>query len=307
MLIENIKGYLKKIIPVSITTIIILSVFYTNFFLLEADKEVFYISSQIVIYLYFVYILVSLFFFKKEDSIKKRFIELEREYKLKNDEFLNIQNDIQEYFLTWVHQIKTPITASKLIADSNFEDKNMRDIRKQLIYIEDYTNMALSYLKMINHNTDMDITKVKLDDIIRILLKKYSIFFISSHISLEYEHIEDKITTDPKWFTISLEQIISNSIKYTKNGMLKITYNREYNYLEVLDTGIGIDKKDLPKIFDKGYSGFNGRLNQKSSGIGLFLAKTISEKLGQKIDIQSEVGKGTKVRIYFPNDFSTWD
>lgn len=198
MLIENIKGYLKKIIPVSITTIIILSVFYTNFFLLEADKEVFYISSQIVIYLYFVYILVSLFFFKKEDSIKKRFIELEREYKLKNDEFLNIQNDIQEYFLTWVHQIKTPITASKLIADSNFEDKNMRDIRKQLIYIEDYTNMALSYLKMINHNTDMDITKVKLDDIIRILLKKYSIFFISSHISLEYEHIEDKITTDPK-------------------------------------------------------------------------------------------------------------
>ena len=168
--------------------------------------------------------------------------------------------------------------------------------------IEDYTNMALSYLKMANHNTDMDISLVNLDDIIRPLIKKYAILFISNNIKLEYEKLNVKVITDSKWCMVVIEQLLSNAIKYTKNGIVSISFNEKENYLEIKDNGIGIKDSDLPKIFDKGYSGFNGRQNQKSTGIGLFLVKQILDKLGQKVKLESKLGEGTSVKVYFNID-----
>jgi len=162
--------------------------------------------------------------------------------------------------------------------------------------------MALSYLKMANHNTDMDISLVNLDDIINHLIKKYAILFISNNIKLEYEKLNVKVITDSKWCMVVIEQLLSNAIKYTKNGIVSISFNEKENYLEIKDNGIGIKDSDLPKIFDKGYSGFNGRQNQKSTGIGLFLVKQILDKLGQIVKLESKLDEGTSVKVYFNID-----
>lgn len=299
---ELLKGYLGSIFPVLFANLVVFLVFFIVFLTLNLNMEYYFIALEISLFLLFIYFLVKFFFFKNYENQKDRIKTLENDIKSLNNKFLFEKSEMLEYFLMWVHQIKTPITSSKLIAESDKESEELRKIRKELIHIEDYTNMALNYLKITNSNSDMDIAYIKLDDIIKMELKKYSIFFISSNIKLEYKAILNEIITDGKWFSVVLEQILSNSVKYTKNGTIKISFNEKENYLEIKDSGIGIKDTDLPKIFERGYSGFNGRLNQKSTGIGLFLVKQISEKLGQKIEIDSKIGKGTTVKIYFPKD-----
>lgn len=299
---DKFKNYISKILPVTITTIFILSVFWIVFLLMNLSFESYFLAFEIVLFFYMVYLVFMAFLNKKEEKLKNQIQELEEaNLNLRND-FLAKEKELQEYFLIWIHQIKTPITAGKLICDSDIENENVKNIKKELIYIEDYTNMALSYLKMANHNTDMDISLVNLDDIIKPLIKKYAILFISNNIKLEYEKLNVKVITDSKWCMVVIEQLLSNAIKYTKNGIVSISFNEKENYLEIKDNGIGIKDSDLPKIFDKGYSGFNGRQNQKSTGIGLFLVKQILDKLGQKVKLESKLGEGTSVKVYFNID-----
>lgn len=299
---DKFKNYISKILPVTVTTIFILSVFWVVFLLMNLSFESYFLAFEIIVFFYMVYLVFMAFLNKKEEKLKNQIRELEEaNLNLRND-FLAKEKELQEYFLIWIHQIKTPITAGKLICDSDIENENIKNIKKELIYIEDYTNMALSYLKMANHNTDMDISLVNLDDIIRPLIKKYAILFISNNIKLEYEKLNVKIITDSKWCMVVIEQLLSNAIKYTKNGIVSISFNKKENYLEIKDNGIGIKDSDLPKIFDKGYSGFNGRQNQKSTGIGLFLVKQILDKLGQKVKLESKLGEGTSVKVYFNID-----
>lgn len=299
---DKFKNYISKILPVTVTTIFILSVFWVVFLLMNLGFENYLLAFEIVVFFYMVYLVFMAFLNKKEEKLKNQIQELEEaNLNLRND-FLAKEKELQEYFLIWIHQIKTPITAGKLICDSDIENENVKNIKKELIYIEDYTNMALSYLKMANHNTDMDISLVNLDDIIKPLIKKYAILFISNNIKLEYEKLNVKVITDSKWCMVVIEQLLSNAIKYTKNGIVSISFNEKENYLEIKDNGIGIKDSDLPKIFDKGYSGFNGRQNQKSTGIGLFLVKQILDKLGQNVKLESKLGEGTSVKVYFNID-----
>lgn len=299
---DKFKNYISKILPVTVTTIFILSVFWVVFLLMNLSFESYFLAFEIIVFFYMVYLVFMAFLNKKEENLKTQIQELqETNLNLRND-FLAKEKELQEYFLIWIHQIKTPITAGKLICDGDIENENIKNIKKELIYIEDYTNMALSYLKMANHNTDMDISLVNLDDIIRPLIKKYAILFISNNIKLEYEKLNVKVITDSKWCMVVIEQLLSNAIKYTKNGIVSISFNEKENYLEIKDNGIGIKDSDLPKIFDKGYSGFNGRQNQKSTGIGLFLVKQILDKLGQKVKLESKLGEGTSVKVYFNID-----
>lgn len=299
---DKFKNYISKILPVTVTTIFILSVFWVVFLLMNLSFESYFLAFEIIVFFYLVYLVFMAFLNKKEEKLKNQIQELEEaNLNLRND-FLAKEKELQEYFLIWIHQIKTPITAGKLICDGDIENENIKNIKKELIYIEDYTNMALSYLKMSNHNTDMDISLVNLDDIIRPLIKKYAILFISNNIKLEYEKLNVKVITDSKWCMVVIEQLLSNAIKYTKNGIVSISFNKKENYLEIKDNGIGIKDSDLPKIFDKGYSGFNGRQNQKSTGIGLFLVKQILDKLGQKVKLESKLGEGTNVKVYFNID-----
>ena len=299
---DKFKNYISKILPITVTTFFILLVFWVVFLLMNLSFESYFLAFEIVLFFYMVYLVFMAFLNKKEEKLKNQIQELEEaNLNLRND-FLAKEKELQEYFLIWIHQIKTPITAGKLICDGDIENENIKNIKKELIYIEDYTNMALSYLKMSNHNTDMDISLVNLDDIIRPLIKKYAILFISNNIKLEYKKLNVKVITDSKWCMVVIEQLLSNAIKYTKNGIVSITFNEKENYLEIKDNGIGIKESDLPKIFDKGYSGFNGRQNQKSTGIGLFLVKQILDKLGQKIKLESKLGEGTSVKVYFNID-----
>lgn len=299
---DKFKNYISKILPITVTTFFILLVFWVVFLLMNLSFESYFLAFEIIIFFYLVYLVFMAFLNKKEEKLKNQIQELEEaNLNLRND-FLAKEKELQEYFLIWIHQIKTPITAGKLICDGDIENENIKNIKKELIYIEDYTNMALSYLKMANHNTDMDISLVNLDDIIRPLIKKYAILFISNNIKLEYEKLNVKVITDSKWCMVVIEQLLSNAIKYTKNGIVSISFNEKENYLEIKDNGIGIKDSDLPKIFDKGYSGFNGRQNQKSTGIGLFLVKQILDKLGQKVKLESKLGEGTSVKVYFNID-----
>ena len=299
---DKFKNYISKILPITVTTFFILLVFWVVFLLMNLSFESYFLAFEIVLFFYMVYLVFMAFLNKKEEKLKNQIQELEEaNLNLRND-FLAKEKELQEYFLIWIHQIKTPITAGKLICDSDIENENIKNIKKELIYIEDYTNMALSYLKMINHNTDMDISLVNLDDIINPLIKKYAILFISNNIKLEYKKLNVKVITDSKWCMVVIEQLLSNAIKYTKNGIVSITFSEKENYLEIKDNGIGIKDSDLPKIFDKGYSGFNGRQNQKSTGIGLFLVKQILDKLGQKVKLESKLGEGTSVKVYFNID-----
>lgn len=299
---DKFKNYISKILPITVTTFFILLVFWVVFLLMNLSFESYFLAFEIVVFFYMVYLVFMAFLNKKEEKLKSQIQELEEaNLNLRND-FLAKEKELQEYFLIWIHQIKTPITAGKLICDSDIENENVKNIKKELIYIEDYTNMALSYLKMANHNTDMDISLVNLDDIIKPLIKKYAILFISNNIKLEYEKLNVKVITDSKWCMVVIEQLLSNAIKYTKNGIVSISFNEKKNYLEIKDNGIGIKDSDLPKIFDKGYSGFNGRQNQKSTGIGLFLVKQILDKLGQKVKLESKLGEGTSVKVYFNID-----
>lgn len=299
---DKFKNYISKILPITVTTFFILLVFWVVFLLMNLSFESYFLAFEIVLFFYMVYLVFMAFLNKKEEKLKNQIQELEEaNLNLRND-FLAKEKELQEYFLIWIHQIKTPITAGKLICDSDIENENVKNIKKELIYIEDYTNMALSYLKMANHNTDMDISLVNLDDIIKPLIKKYAILFISNNIKLEYEKLNVKVITDSKWCMVVIEQLLSNAIKYTKNGIVSITFSEKENYLEIKDNGIGIKDSDLPKIFDKGYSGFNGRQNQKSTGIGLFLVKQILDKLGQKVKLESKLGEGTSVKVYFNID-----
>lgn len=299
---DKFKNYISKILPITVTTFFILLVFWVVFLLMNLSFESYFLAFEIVLFFYMVYLVFMAFLNKKEEKLKNQIQELEEaNLNLRND-FLAKEKELQEYFLIWIHQIKTPITAGKLICDSDIENENVKNIKKELIYIEDYTNMALSYLKMANHNTDMDISLVNLDDIIKPLIKKYAILFISNNIKLEYKKLNVKVITDSKWCMVVIEQLLSNAIKYTKNGIVSISFNEKENYLEIKDNGIGIKDSDLPKIFDKGYSGFNGRQNQKSTGIGLFLVKQILDKLGQKVKLESKLDEGTRVKVYFNID-----
>lgn len=299
---DKFKNYISKILPVTVTTIFILSVFWIVFLLMNLEFESYFLAFEIIVFFYMVYLVFMAFLNKKEEKLKNQIQELEEANLNLRNNFLAKEKELQEYFLIWIHQIKTPITAGKLICDGDIENENVKNIKKELIYIEDYTNMALSYLKMANHNTDMDISLVNLDDIINPLIKKYAILFISNNIKLEYKKLNVKVITDSKWCMVVIEQLLSNAIKYTKNGIVSISFNEKENYLEIKDNGIGIKDSDLPKIFDKGYSGFNGRQNQKSTGIGLFLVKQILDKLGQKVKLESKLGEGTSVKVYFNID-----
>lgn len=220
-----------------------------------------------------------------------------RELREKEKLHADRQADQLDYFTLWLHQIKTPISAISLLTQSSGA-KETKQISQELLRLEDYTHMALNYVKLEEPGSELDLSQVELDGVIKKALKKYSIFFIYNGIKLDYEPLEMTVLSDGKWLQNLLEQLLSNSLKYTPNGKISIYKDPgKEQTLIIEDTGVGIRPEDLPKIFNKGYSGFNGRLYEKSTGLGLFLSRKICERLGHRLDVQSESGKGTRVLI----------
>lgn len=278
-------------------------VFITIFVLATIEIEYVFLGIEILGFILIIYLIVHWFQYQKLSDVKDDNERLLNENKNLKSEMLNQKDDLNAYFLMWLHQIKTPMTVSKLLLEKPDETTSTK-LKMQLMYIEQYINMAMNYLKMIDYSTDMDITQVNLDDIIKNLLKKYSLLFIHNHISLEYQSNLTYVVSDSQWLTILIEQILSNALKYTENGKIAIQYLEDKHALEIRDTGIGIRSEDIPKIFDRGYSGFNGRMNEKSSGLGLYLARKISERLNIQIEVESKLSKGSVFRLVFPTNLT---
>ena len=278
-------------------------VFITISVLATIEIAYVFLGIEILGFILIIYLIVHWFQYQKLSDVKDDNERLLNENKNLKSEMLNQKDDLNAYFLMWLHQIKTPMTVSKLLLEKPDETTNTK-LKMQLMYIEQYINMAMNYLKMIDHSTDMDITQVNLDDIIKNLLKKYSLLFIHNHISLEYQSNVTHVISDSQWLTILIEQILSNALKYTENGKIAIQYLEDKHALEIRDTGIGIRSEDIPKIFDRGYSGFNGRMNEKSSGLGLYLARKISERLNIQIEVESKLSKGSVFRLVFPTNLT---
>ena len=205
--------------------------------------------------------------------------------------------DLLDYYTLWVHQIKTPIAASQLLVAEVADRQLKQQLEQEIFKIDSYTNLVLQYLRLESFHDDLVLKQVQIEDLVKEIIRKYALFFIQKGLNVNLYDLDKEIVTDKKWLLVVIEQIISNSLKYTKEGGLEIYM--EGQELCIKDTGIGIKNSDVLRVFERGFSGYNGRLTQQSSGLGLYLSKKISEELGHQIRIESEVGKGTIVRIQF--------
>lgn len=221
------------------------------------------------------------------------------------DEMSEKYSDMTDYYTIWAHQIKTPIAAMGLIlqevdqSDDTNREQNLalrREIADNLQRIEQYAEMVMCYLRLDSDSTDFVIKEYDLDGIVRQAVRKFSRQFIRKKLSLTYEPLGKTVLTDEKWLLFVIEQVISNAVKYTKTGGAEI-YCEEPLTLCIRDTGIGAAPEDLPRIFEKGYTGCNGRLDKKASGIGLYLCKRICTKLGHNISAENAEGGGMVIRI----------
>ena len=207
------------------------------------------------------------------------------------------QSDLLDYYTLWVHQIKTPIAASKLLVQDLQEQMLKNQLEQWLFKIDSYTNLVLQYLRLESFHDDLVVEKENIEDLVKEVVKKYALFFIQQGLSLNLHDLNHTVITDKKWFLVILEQVLSNSLKYTKQGSIEIFFQEDTLYMK--DTGLGIQNSDLLRVFERGFSGYNGRLTHQSSGLGLYLSKKIADKLGHELHLHSVVGEGTTVMITF--------
>ena len=233
----------------------------------------------------------------------EKILELKSEARIKGQ-------DLSDYYGMWVHQIKTPIAAMHILLQS-VEDENpalpeLKEMKMELFKMEQYVEMVLGYLRTEDMSADLKLARCSLDRIIRKQIHKYAGIFVAKKLSLSYEGTDATVLTDEKWLGFVIGQILSNALKYTRTGGIEIwledergnrTSNTAPAILVIADTGIGIQAEDLPRIFEKGYTGVNGREDNRATGIGLYLSRKILKKLGHEITVDSQVDKGTEVRL----------
>lgn len=317
LILEYIKFHLKSVI-LYISFIIIFSVvFYLDNLplspIIYAVLLCAFIGIIFVIIDYFLFMKKHLQLQKLENSIILSIEELpsprniiQKDYTrlieiLYNDKITRSSSydsekrDMIDYFTLWAHQIKTPIAAMRLIMQMDSDSDNT-ELEAELFKIEQYVEMVLSYLRLDSDTTDFVFKTYDLEEIIRQAVRKYAKLFIRKKINLEVSNVNISVLTDEKWLLFVIEQILSNSLKYTRAGKISI-YAEQNQGLVIEDTGIGIAPEDLPRVFEKGFTGYNGRTDKKSTGIGLYLSHRILSKLGHSIEIESKVNVGTKIKI----------
>ena len=322
---EILKSYLKKNIKVYILFVVFILIFFIMFYLYNLPLEALIYTGS---FCFFVALIASfLDFVNYRESYKKlKFLEknilndledLPKSLDIRIDYYHKIieklyeeleklaqenrqkNTDMVDYYSMWVHQIKTPIAAMNFLLDN--EEVDQKILQQELFKIERYVEMVLTYIRLDSISSDYVITKINLDEVVKDSVKKYATIFINKKIKLNYVSHETMVISDKKWLSFAFEQILGNSVKYSSNGG-EITIETCENKLVIEDNGMGIKEEDLPRIFEKGFTGFNGRYEKKSSGLGLYLCKKTLDKLGHHIEISSKVGKGTRIEITFPKE-----
>lgn len=320
---DIIKSYIKKNLKVYLLFLIFIFIFVLIFYLYNLPFEALFYSSLLC---FIVALIVSIIDYNnyRKSYIDLKYLEsnilnsmenlpksldirvkyyqkiIERLHneveKLKIDDNKKME-DLADYYSMWIHQIKTPIAAINFLLDN--EEIDVKVFRQELFKIERYVEMVLTYIRLGSETSDYVITSIDLDEVVRENIKKYATLFINKKIKLNYVSHETYVISDKKWLGFAFEQLLSNSIKYTKSGG-EISINISESKLIIEDNGIGIYEEDLPRIFEQSFTGLNGRYEKKSSGLGLYLCKKTLDKLQHKIEITSKVNKGTKVIISFP-------
>ncbi len=217
--------------------------------------------------------------------------------------YKSLQSEYQEYVEAWVHEIKTPIAASKLMIENN-QGAAIPGLTEELKKIEDYIEQALYYARSSSASKDYIVKEFQLKECISKVIRRNAKAFIHKKIRLKLSEINEVVYSDEKWIEFIINQIIVNSINYCikEDSFISIyTSNHEHNLiLHIVDNGVGINEKDIGRVFEKGFTGENGRLYRKSTGIGLYLCKMLADKLHLGITIESKKDVGTEVNLIFP-------
>ncbi len=210
-------------------------------------------------------------------------------------ELHSLQQDASDYFTAWVHQIKTPLAVMRLQLQNEDTAEN-RALLAELFQMEQYVGMALSYARINQTTKDLVFRRTPLDDLLRQTIREFAPLLIRKKIALKYTPTEEIILTDSKWLLFLFEQLLSNAVKYTESGSISIRVE-EGPIVVMEDTGIGIAPEDVPRVFEKGYTGYNGRSGKKSTGLGLYLVHQAAEMLNYRVSLTSQVGVGTQVKV----------
>lgn len=320
--------YLKESTKVIIRFMIFIIIYFLVYFLYDIPKEPALYATLLVVTLGFILFLYDFYkYYKKHLYLKNMDNNIEFELKkLYNTQGLiekdyediishiyehnlevlskvdNNYSDMVDYYTMWVHQIKTPIAALSMMIQSMDSGDDKWIMEQEVFKIQQYVDMVLHYIRLDSLSSDLKLQKYSLSILVKGVVKKYAVNFIRGKITLNMEEFDNVVITDDKWISFVLEQVISNALKYTNGGCIYIYMDKDReDTLIIEDTGIGISEEDINRVFDKGFTGYNGRMDKKATGIGLYLCREILNKLSHNIYISSSVGEGTKVAI----DFST--
>lgn len=301
----NVGMFMKIYIPLIIMGLYMISIiieyfkrkkFYDNLLKMLEELDEKYLITEIIKTPNF---LEGQIFKNSLEQIDKSMLENVNKYKYMTE-------DYKEYIELWIHEIKIPISASKMVIENN-KNAITKSIDEELDKVENYIEQALFYARSNTVEKDYYIRKVFLKEIINESIKKNKSSLIQEKISIDIHDLEIEVNTDNKWIVFILNQIIQNSIKYRKkeNSVIEIYANqgKENVILYIKDNGIGIKQGEITRVFEKGFTGTNGRLsNKKSTGIGLYLCKKLCNKLGIGIELNSVQNEGTEVKLVFPKD-----
>ena len=301
----NVGMFIKIYIPLIIMGLYMISIiieyfkrkkFYDNLLKMLEELDEKYLITEIIKTPNF---LEGQIFKNSLEQIDKSMLENVNKYKYMTE-------DYKEYIELWIHEIKIPIATSKMVIENN-KNAITKSIDEELDKVENYIEQALFYARSNTVEKDYYIRKVVLKEIVNESIKKNKSSLIQEKISIDIHDLDIEVNTDNKWIVFILNQIIQNSIKYRKkeNSVIEIYANqgKENVILYIKDNGIGIKQGEITRVFEKGFTGTNGRLsNKKSTGIGLYLCKKLCNKLGIGIELNSVQNEGTEVKLVFPKD-----
>jgi signal transduction histidine kinase len=229
-----------------------------------------------------------------EDSYRELAMAYGREYQRQADAAAEGEAQRMDYYTLWVHQVKTPIAALGLIAQSE-KPIDREQLRQEIFKIDQYAEAALTFQRLFSIRNDLDLKDTPLYPLCSRVVKKLRPLFLYRRIGLDMEPFEGSAITDEKWLGMAIEQVLSNALKYTPEGGRITISLKEPQQLSIADTGIGIRAEDVPRVFDRGFTGRIGRAGGKSSGIGLYLCKQAMHLLGHLVSLTSKQGEGTEV------------
>lgn len=269
------------------------------FYLFNLDWSIYRAGIFFILLIYIIIVIYLFLHVRHTENLQEQVQYLQEQLQDLKNSSMQKEQDQEEYFLMWVHQMKSPISASDLLLTQMPKTETTLHLHEEILKIDHYTNMVLNYMKVTNPDKDMLFDHISINQLVQPLLRKYRLEFIQYHIKLHYESTNKTVLTEANLSSLMIEQLLTNAIKYAHNKEIWIIYKQETNQLVIKDSGIGIQSSDIPRIFDKGYTGLNGQLNEKSSGIGLFLVKKISERLSQPIEVSSVMNEGASFMITF--------